>query len=809
MTALGVRPQDCLAQTSGTVTVAGIDGPISVVRYRWGIPHIRARSVRDAFFGQGFCIAQDRLFQLELRRQMAHGAAAAFLNRGLLNADRTNRKIEFLRHAQREWEVQTAEARLILTAYADGVNAAIATQPKPYEFHVLGHEMAPWSPVDTLAIMKMVAVGQQWATRLRYAKVAATLGIPAVLALLPDHLPGMALIAPSGARWTRDEHPFANALASLIEEPEGTVASGGGSNCWVIHGSRTTTGKPIVCGDPHLNIRVPAEWHVLHMECPEFTVAGPCTPGAPGPLYYGFTPTVAWTMTHAGGDRWDVYRERIRRGPDGPEAQFRDRWEPLVRHDEVFALRDAEPVRETWWETRHGFVAMGDPTRDDEVAAAQWGLYGPGHDFDALLPLFTAATVAQAREAFRTYDTISGNFCFADAEGNIGYQYTGRIPRRPPWLLPVPGWDGRYEWDGSVPKDELPADENPPTGYIATANNKTTSEDYPHYLSHAAALWRADRLRELLEQKERFSPGDMHSMQGDLVSLAARTLVERYLAVAATDPDARAMQDILRGWDGEVTVESREAPVYMETTEQLTELTVLRYYGAVGGNAAVPELERRAVLMRALRHDDRLVLGDLPSWDAAIEEALARAARVLRGKLGPDPAAWRWGAVHWMTWRHNLGRDPELASIFNLPDTPVGGDGATLWATQARYGRGSDHGVSYRQIFDMADLNAGRIVIPPGNSGQPGSPHYGDNVGRWLDLEYHPLQVRWQDIEANADGEMLLRPSYGPWWIGRNALMPAMDSPDCAFKLPSPLMGEGLGVRVCKGGSHEHRSHRG
>jgi penicillin G amidase len=757
MTVQMVRPEECLAQIEGEVTVAGLEAPVRIVRDRWGIPHIEARSARDAFFAQGYAIGQDRLFQLELRRQMAHGRAATFLNRGLLAADRINRKIGFLRHAEREWAVQSPQARMILEAYSAGINAAIATQPRPYEFHVLGHEMAPWSPVDTLAIMKLVAVGHQWASRLRYAKVAVALGREALLNLLPDHIPGMALITPSGARWTEEAHPFADAAGLLIEEPEGTVAAGGGSNCWVIGGTRTTTGAPIVCGDPHLNIRIPPEWHVLHMRCPEFTVAGPCTPGAPGPLYYGHNTRVAWTMTHAGGDRWDCYRERVRRGDGGPEALFRDRWEPLIRHEETFALRDGETVQETWWESRHGFVAMGDPTTDDEVVAARGGLYEPGHDFDALLPLFTAATADQARAAFRIYDSISGNFCFADTEGNIGYQYTGRIPKRPAWPLPVPGWDGAHEWDGDVAKEELPTDENPATGYIATANNRTTAADYPHFLSFGGSPWRADRLREIFDGRERFSPDDMPAMQGDLLSTLARNLVTRYVAAAVADADARAMQEMLRGWDCVVDVESAAAVVYMETTTRLLERTVLHYYGQVADNAHAPEIDRRNVLVRALRRDDPLMLVDDPSWDAAIEAALAEAARSLREKLGADRSRWRWGDFHWMTWRHNLGRSPELAAVVNLPDTPVGGDGATLWATQARFGRGSDHGVSYRQILDMRDLNAARIVIPPGNSGQPGSPHYGDNVPRWLALEYHPLYVDWDDIERNAEAELRLR----------------------------------------------------
>jgi penicillin amidase len=758
MTQTQVRPEDCLARTSGTISVHGLDGPLRIVRDRWGIPHIDAGSVRDAFFGQGFCIGQDRLFQLELRRQMANGTAAGFLNKGLLAGDRINRRIGFRRHAEHEWEAQSADARMILNAYADGINAAIATQPAPYEFHLLGHTMAPWSPVDTLAIMKLVAVGNQWATRLRYAKVATKLGPQAVLNLLPDYIPGMALITPSGARWIDDEHPLAHALELGIDEPEGPVAAGGGSNCWVIHGSRTTTGAPIVCGDPHLNIRIPAEWHVLHMTCPEFTVAGPCTPGAPGPLYYGHNTRVAWTMTHAGGDRWDVYRERIRQGVNGPEALYKDQWAPLTRHEERFEVRAGEPVAETVWETRHGFVAMGDPLTDGEVAAAKWGLYEPGHDFDALLPLYTATTTAEARAAFRSYDTISGNFCFADQHGDIGYQYTGRIPKRPAWLLPVPGWDGAHEWDGSVPKDELPADENPSNGYIATANNKTTGPDYPHYLATGGAPWRANRLREIIERQQTFSLADMPVMQGDLVSLAARELVARYLAASVTNPDARTMQELLRGWDAETGVESRATLVYMATTEQLIADVVLPYYRAAGEDALPLEGERRGVLMRALRLNDRAMLGPIESWDAAIERALAHMAQALRERFGPDPTAWRWGDAHWMTWRHNLGRDAEQASIVNLPNTEVGGDGATLWATQARYGRGSDHGVSYRQILDLRNLNAARIVIPPGNSGQPGSPHYADNVERWRTLQYHPLFTAWSDIEANAEAELRLTP---------------------------------------------------
>jgi penicillin amidase len=224
---------------------------------------------------------------------------------------------------------------------------------------------------------------------------------------------------------------------------------------------------------------LPGQWYVVHMECPEFTVAGPCNPGYPGPVFYGHNTNVAWSMTHAQGDRWDLYRERVNMGSSGPEALYRDRWEPLEQDEERFGVRDDEPVTAAVWRTRHGPVLVGDPEADDEVVAARWGLHEPAHDMDAMLAMLRARSAAEAHAALRLYDSVSGNFCFADTSGDIGYQYTGRIPRRTAWLMPVPGWTGDHEWDGDVPKEELPSESNPSTGYIITANNRTTTPDYP------------------------------------------------------------------------------------------------------------------------------------------------------------------------------------------------------------------------------------------------------------------------------------------------------------------------------------------
>ena len=758
MAANGVRPEECLAQTDGELQVQGLDGPVRIVRDRWGIPHIDASSAHDAFFGQGYCMAQDRAWQIELYRQMAHGRAAALLNRGLLGRDRLNRRLGYGRYAALEWEAQRPRSRMILQAYADGINAAIETNPAPYEFRVLEHEMQPWHPIDSLAVVKMVNGGNHWASRLKHAKVAEALGVEAVAALLPDLPPDAMLITPSGARWTQETHPFAADIEAAMGAPDGVVAAGGGSNCWVIHGSRTASGAPIVCGDPHLAITLPAQWYVVHMQCPEFTAAGPCNPCYPGPLFYGHNTQVAWTMTHANGDRWDLYRERIRSGQDGPEAQYAGAWEPLTRLDERFEVRGEEPVVETVWETRHGRLVAGDPTRDDEVVAAAWGLDDPAHDFEALWAVLTSTNAAEAREGFRRYDSVSGNFCFADRSGDIGYQYAGRIPRRPAWLLPVPGWDGEHEWDGFVPKHELPAEDNPANGYIVTANNKTTTPDYPHYLSFGATRFRVERLHELLAQRELFTAEEMPALQGDTTSIHALELAARFTAFEAADADAAAMQALLRDWDGDLALDSAAAPVYARTAQELAARTARRYYEQVDGIAPLGAADEMRILHEQLTRNSALMLPAGETWDAAIEASLTAAARALREQLGDEPAAWRWGEMHRMGWRHNLGRDPELAPIFNLDDRPVPGDGNTVFNTQVAYGGTADQGVSFRQVLDLHDLNGARICIPPGNSGQPGSPHYSDNVERWAAVEYHPLYIEWGDIEANAEGTLRLTP---------------------------------------------------
>ena len=749
------EPTDHLPQIEGELEVEGSEGPVRIVRDRWGVPHVQAGSTRDAFFAQGFCLGQERTWQIELYRHMAHGRAASMLNEGLLRMDRLNRRMGYGRDAAEEWEEQSDDARMILQAYADGVNAAVAAGPPPLEFERLGHEMGPWSPVDSLAILKMVSSNAHWSMKISNARLASRLGVEAATALIPDVPEGGAMITPAGASWANGRHAWEDELLALTSEPGMRRGGADGSNCWAIDGAHTASGSAIVCGDPHLSLSVPAQWYLMHIECDEFMVAGPCNPGYPGPVYYGHNGRIAWAMTHAIGDRWDVYRERVSGGA-APVAEFRGESRRLQRREELIEVRGGEDVTEIVWSTDHGPVVHGDPTTDEEVLAGRFVLAEPCRDFDALLPIFRAQTIGEARPGFQRYESISGNFCFADGEGSIGYQYTGRTPRRAAALAPVPGWDGGHEWDGDVPADELPQETNPENGVLITANNRTTTPDFPHYLSWVQTPFRADRLRELLSGRDDWTADEMVRIQSDQTSLAARLLAARAAAAPCDDPEVRALQGLLGDWDATLTRESAAGLVYYELSEQVARRTVRRFFDEPSRIPPGTSDERR-VIYEQLKRDATLTLPDGQSWDDVLVDALAEAGRVLRETYGADMGAWRYGDAHKILWKHNLGRDPEGAALFNVGEIETGGDDHTPNNASSIYGRPGDHGTSFRQIFDLQNLNGARVCIPPGNSGRPGSPHYMDHLERWRDVEYFPLYVEWEDIEANAEGTLELR----------------------------------------------------
>ena len=329
-----ISPQSLLADHTHNLTIPGRDGKIHIHRdSHYGVAHIKGTTPRDCYFAQGIYIAQDRLFQLHYQRSLAKGQGAALLGKGLLRRDKQNRTLGYHRAAIREWKEQTKEAKVILIAYSEGIsyiiNKQIENNTLPYEFHILGiKRIDNWHPIDSLAVIKMVADSFKWIQKLQHQKVLNKLGEKGLKAFFPNYPRGTTVIT-SDTGWTLDqnEHYYDHESDNMYNIGyQGAI--NGGSNCWVVSGKRTKTGKPLVCGDPHLGITMPGMWYMVTMECEGFKVAGPCNPCYPGPVFYGTAnDNVAWTMTHAQGDRNDLYVEKVRQRPNQvPELLFKDTW---------------------------------------------------------------------------------------------------------------------------------------------------------------------------------------------------------------------------------------------------------------------------------------------------------------------------------------------------------------------------------------------------------------------------------------------------------------------------------------------------
>ncbi len=758
----------------GRVKLRGLEGEVEILRDRWGVPHIYAGNLRDLFFAVGYAQAQDRLWQMEFNRRLSSGTLAEVLGEEALEMDRLTRRIGFRRVSERDWpEAETTE-RAVLEAFSAGVNAYIGGSRLPVEFGILRYRPQPWHPVDTITFGRYMAwtlsgnwdreILRSWTVERFGAKVMAELETP-----YPAGKPGT--VPPGteakGAGPSLDEDY--KAAADLL----GALAGTGMSNSWVVGGKKSATGKPLLGNDPHLPLQMPSIFWEFHVDSPELKAAGAGLPALPS-VIIGHNDRLAWGVTNAQVDGDDLYVERV--NPDDPSQYFyQDQWvDGEVVREEIKVRGRRKPVVEDVLITRHGPVISPAIKGETRTLALRSVTLEPSHQNQGLLMLMGARNWEEFREALRLWPAPSQNFAYADVDGNIGYQLAGLVPIRAKGhgVLPVPGWTGEYEWTGWVPFDELPSVFNPPTNWVATANNKIVDDDYPYFLSaHWMDSPRQERIIEMLEEKERLSVEDFRRMQGDQLSLPARELVPRLLELEAKDEWSKRAQTFVRAWNHVVAADSVGACVFEVFFTHLVRKALEEklgswsdFYMGRGIHPLKPNGtffgEAASWLLAKMRDKKKWFAGR--SWKEAMEEALASAVGELRHLLGDDVSQWQWGRLHRQTFRHPLGQARALSRLFNRGPVAVGGDSNTVWqAAYAPY-----HGyelrswtASYRQIIDLGDLDRSVAVIASGQSGHPGSRHYGDMIGMWQRVENHPMLWERASVEKHMRGRLVLAPS--------------------------------------------------
>nr|WP_297425815.1 penicillin acylase family protein [uncultured Actinotalea sp.] len=819
-----------LPEHAGTLDVAGLEAEVTVLRDDRGVPQIYADSPHDLFLAQGFVHAQDRFFEMDYRRHVTAGRLSELVGEdpAALAADKVIRTLGWRDVAEQEWELLEPETRAHLEAYAEGVNAYIADRPLDalgVEYAVLATQVElgepePWDPVDSLAWLKAMAwdlrsnYGSELARALVYGTVRDVdrveelfpeypydTNLPIVPALVPAETaaapdPGALLLSPELRAALRDVEEALAAVPTLLGEGEGI-----GSNSWVVSGQHTASGAPLLANDPHLAISAPGVFTQVGLHCREvgddcpFAVAGFTFAGFPG-VIIGHNADLAWGITNMGADVTDFFLERTNR-QDG--TWLRDgQAVPLEVRTEVIEVNGGEPVELEVRATAHGPIVsdvlaevgrasvapMPDGVRRSTEVSLAWTALQPGRTADAVFAFATARDAADIAAAAALFEVPAQNIVFATTDGQIGYQAPGRIPVRArvtdgpvpsdgSW--PRPGWDSRYDWQGWVAPEEMPAVVDPEQGFLVAANQAVTPAGVGPFLT---GDWdrgfRAQRIRELLEEAiAAGTPVDValaQQMQLDDANPYAEMLVPELLGTPVADDFTREGVDLLRGWDRRNSVDSAAAAYFAAVWATLLELTfwddLPESQWPDGGSRWLGVVEALLDEPASPWWDDRRTVNVVESRDEILSRALESARLRLTVDLGKTPTDWRWGAIHVAAPEHPVlggeGVPEPVRRLVNPSPQGVSGGSSIVDATSWDAASGSfavTAGPVIRMVVDLGDLDASSWVTMTGTSGHPGSVHYTNQFGAWAAGETFPWPFSRDAVEEASGSELTLRPA--------------------------------------------------
>ena len=760
-----------LPDYDGDMTIPGLNDKVEIIRDSYGMPHIYARMDEDAYFALGYCMAQDRLFQMDMVRRAAKGKLSEIFGRDFVPADRFFRTITAGKSIEDLSETYPAAARAASKAYANGVNYFIENHknPLPIEFTILRYQPEPWQSSDAAAVHYYMAwdLNSAFYIEMLYAAVINRVGEKMAQAIFPDYPEGYPTIHQT------DTAPldFLKML-NLAREVLGTEG-GGASNSWVVSGENSATGAPILANDPHLGHGAPGIWYEAHLVTPKMNVSGSVLPGMPF-VVIGANEHVAWGWTNVMADDADFYIERI--NPSNPgQYEFMGQWEDMIIKEEIIKVKGAEDVKFNLKLTRHGPI-IDDINTLKKPEGTPLSMRWTAYEMLQAIPFYnlnTAGSVDDIEKAVEYFKCPGQNLVYADDKGNIGYWAAVGIPIRDGFsgAVPVPGWDGKHEWKGYVPTAQQPHLRNPSRGWIATANNKHTDNDYPYPISHYYVMPdRFVRIQELITGKDKFVVEDFAKMHADFHVVLAREWIPIMLKSLADEKLSQREQKALatlKNWDFVASANGVAPTVFHATINGMVKNT---FEKRLGDELYRQYIKNISVAFNAMRN--LIARGNSPWFDdpatpevEGIREIVAKSFKeaviYLEGQMGGNVKDWIWGKLHTLTIYHPLGKSSPLMGYFmNIGPFPMGGSIATVNPQPYRLSNPWEgyHGASLRYIIDFSNMKKSLRVIPTGISGNFMSPHYDDQTELWLTGRYRPFVLDRKGVEEDARYTLIMLP---------------------------------------------------
>ncbi len=748
---------------TGTMSLPGLINQVTVKTDEQGVPHIFAENETDLFFAEGYIIARERLFQMDMTRMAGRGELSTIFGERTLEKDRFLKTLGFYRQAQKNYGVLSEEGREILKAFSAGVNAYINTCAHlPREYFILGVEPELWVPEDSIVTILLMSYSLTRSkkvdlvlNRVREYGGEAVLG--KILPSYPDFAPTLVKQEKSRVMETAFVPDFAPGSGSeeLFEEMDSFPLSLdiAASNWMIFSPKMTGTGKALFAGSPDLSPTLPGLFYIVHLKGGGINAMGGALPGGPGIGPLGFNGDLAWSAVNGRGDELDYFVEKI--NPENPNQYLTENgYQDFELIEETLRIKGKKGIREEKIMvkiSRHGPMISKVLPMAPADCAMQWtALEMPGRDFDGLMAMNRAQNFDEFKKGLSLVRTMNLNIGYADAKGNIGWQFTAGPPirKKGDGSLPVPGWTGEYDWEGLVPFEELPYDYNPKSGYVASFNNDPGNVAY--YLTHYYLFERAIRFENIMAARGKGPVNftELKKMQMDTFSVVAQRWVPRIVAVCKSTPQLAPYMKLLEDWDYAVDIDSSAATVFNYFYYLMMENTLKDEVGqemwakGLGQEYLyyIPDLALTRMIDDPGNslYDDQATPGVRENQADIILKSMDQTISYLGQHLGEDTAKWQWGLVHQMHFNHPLG---EKLPFLNLSPIPTNGSHHTInsgfWTPKQPFQMTS--GGVIRMMVDFSNLENSTIISPPGQSGHFKSPYYDSMADIWAKGDQIPM----------------------------------------------------------------------